>query len=163
MLTVALTKWPLCCPSPVRWTAFLWHCVWFLIVQMGTLPQNRGVKGQNRNCCATCLCMWGCWDGPLAFPAALAFFPSILCSVVQNYLSIVEGLAVFQVRLALSPWTISVVKVIQEFDFKGFVELKVPSALDFISSQRKVFWRYMNRISDSIDKSVAVCAAGHRK
>lgn len=41
--------------------------------------------------------------GPLAFPAVLAFSPSILRSLVQSYLSVVEGLAVFQVRLALFP------------------------------------------------------------
>lgn len=60
-------------------------------------------------------CMCGAVDmGPLALPVALVFSPSVLCTLVQNYLSVVEGLAVFQVRVALPPGTISVVKVTQE-------------------------------------------------
>lgn len=71
--------------------------------------------------------------GPLAFPAVLAFSPSILRSLVQSYLSVVEGLAVFQVRLAVPLNHISCEGHTRNCsDLKGFVELKVPSALDFI-------------------------------
>lgn len=80
-------------------------------------------------------CMCGAVDtGPLALPAALAFSLSVLCTLVQNYLSVVEGLAVSQVSVALSPWNhISCEGHTRNcFDVKGFVGLKVPSALDFI-------------------------------